>query len=424
MSQKHHQIIVIGGGTGGIMTAAQLQRKSKTKLDIAIIEPSEMHIYQPALTLVGAGSFSLDATKRKEERYIPKGVEWIKDKASALNPDKNEVSTEKNGDCTYDYLVLAPGLLYNLGLVEGLKEAMGKNDVCSNYIDPEYTWKTVQKFKGGTALYTQPTTPIKCGGAPQKAMYMGEDYFRKNRELRKKSNVIYAFPGTVVFGVEVFKNRLLEIADERNLILKHRHELYKVDGEKKIAYFQLAEGLDYDDLTRNDPENKSGVIREGNDVQIPYDMLHLAPPHEVPAFIRNSKLAVQDGPMKGFTNVDKYTLQNPDYPNVFGLGDSSCLPTAKTGAAIRKQSPVLVDHLLAQMNKEKSELAYNGYSSCPIVTGYGKMLLCEFDYDNNRDSDPILSKMMDTTKDSWFMWILKKFGLPFLYWNLMLKGKM
>ncbi len=425
MKKSHFQVIIIGGGTGGIMTAAQLKRKSRTKLDIAIFEPSPTHIYQPAYTLVGAGTFEMEDTKRPEKKQIPAGVEWIQEKVVSLDADKNQISTEKSGDFTYDYLVLAPGVIINLDLVEGLREAMEKDNVCSNYIDPEKTWDVVQRFEGGNALYTQSTTAIKCGGAPQKAMYLGEDYFRKNPALRAKSNVIYAFPGSVIFGVEEFKKRLLTIVDERNLVLKHFHQLFKIDGDKQIAYYRYPEDKEYNALTRNDADNKVGAKLDAGVIAIHYDMMHLAPPMEPPAFIAQSKIAHKEGPHKGYANVDKHTMQSPEYPNVFGVGDAMGIPAAKTGAAIRKQTPVLVDHLLAEMDaNRKSEKVYNGYSSCPIVTGYGKMLLCEFDYDNKRDSDPILTKVFDTTKDSRSMWILKKYGLPYLYWNQMLKGRM
>jgi sulfide:quinone oxidoreductase len=425
MNKTHYQIMVVGGGTGGIMTASQLLRKSRYILDIGIIEPSETHIYQPAMTLVGAGAFKMAKTKRKEANQIPKGVKWIKDRVLSLDVDNNSLKTEASGDLTYDFLVLSPGISINLSLVEGLTEAMGKNDVCSNYIDPEYTWEVVQKFKGGNALYTQANTPIKCGGAPQKAMYLGEDYMRRDKVLREKTNVMYALPGSVIFGVPEFKKTLLEIVDERNLIVKYSHRLFKVDGEKKIAYYRFPEGKNYDELTHNDPENKVNAQMKDGVIEIEYDMMHLGPPMEAPEFIAKSKIAHTEGPFKGFANVNKFTMQCEAYPNVFGLGDGMGIPASKTGAAIRKQTPVLVDHLLAEIDaSKKAVMVYNGYSSCPIVTGYGQMLLAEFDYDNNRDSDPILTKFFDTTKSSWPMWILKKYGLPFLYWTQMMKGKM
>ena len=424
MTNRHHQIVIVGGGTGGIMTAAHLLRKSKEKLDIAIVEPSETHSYQPAWTLVGAGTYSMQKTRRPEIKQIPKECTWIKDYVEAVDPDKNTITLNDGAELTYDYLVLAPGVINKLDLIEGLEEALKTDVVCSNYIDPEKTWEVVQNFKGGNALFTQGTTPIKCGGAPQKTMYLSEDHWRKNKELRNKTNVVYAFPGTVIFGVEEFKKTLLQVVDSRDMILKHKHRLFKIDGEKQIAYYRYPENSNYDELTRNDKNNNLGAKLKDGIIEIKYDMLHLAPPMVPPSFISESKLAIKEGGLKGYCKVDKNTLRSPDYSKVFGLGDAMGIPAAKTGAAIRKQVPVLIDHLLAEMKQEESSASYDGYSSCPIITGYGKMLLCEFNYKKERDSDPILSKFFDTTKDSWPMWLLKKYGLPYLYWNQMLKGRM
>ena len=149
-------------------------------------------------------------------------------------------------------------------------------------------------------------------------------------------------------------------------------------------------------------------------------MIHLAPPQSAPDFIKHSKLAGEGG----WIDVDKFTLRHNRYENVFALGDAASLPTAKTGAAVRKQAPVVVENLLHLMHKDGAAMKeYHGYSSCPVVTGYGKMVLAEFDYDNKRDSDPMISTFVDTSKEQYSMWLLKKYGLPFLYWNLMRKGR-
>jgi sulfide:quinone oxidoreductase len=174
---KHHQIIIIGGGTGGIMVAAQMLKKNN-KLDIALLESADTHYYQSAWTLVGANTYNYNKTKRSMGSVMPEGVKWIKEFASGFDPEKNIVNL-KNGD-SYSYLVVSPGLKIDTSMVEGLTEAIDKGVVCSNYTDPEHTWKVLQNFKGGTALFTQSTTPIKCGGAPQKIMYLADDYFMKS----------------------------------------------------------------------------------------------------------------------------------------------------------------------------------------------------------------------------------------------------
>jgi sulfide:quinone oxidoreductase len=418
---KHYQILIIGGGTAGITIAAQLKRKDSA-LQIAIIEPSTKHYYQPAWTLVGAGAFDFKETERNEADYIPKGVDWIKDKATGIDPDLNQVSTATNGIFTYDFLIPVPGLVMAPELLPGLTEAMDKGVVCSNYTDPEHTWEVLKNFKGGNAVFTQPTTPIKCGGAPQKIMYMAEEYFRKSG-VRDKTNVLFATPGTVIFGVPEFAKTLNKIINDRNIIFKPFYAPVKIDAEKQEIYFQYSK-----------PGESNCTIMEGNplgeeiigatEIKVKYDMLHIAPPQMAPKFIQESKVSIQEGPGKGWIDVDIHTMQHKRYPNIFSIGDVASLPTAKTGAAIRKQAPVLVENLLNLIKSGKvGAESYNGYSSCPIVTGYSKMLLCEFKYDNIKDSDPLISTFVDTTKEQYSMWLLKKYGLPFMYWNLMLRGK-
>ena len=420
---ENYQVLIIGGGTAGIMVAAQLKNKDK-KLKIGIIEPSEKHKYQAAWTLVGAGDFKMEDTIRNEKDYIPNGVDWIKEYATNIDPEQNQVEIATGLKYSYDYLVVAPGLVMDLEVLPGLKESLGKGVVCSNYTDPEHTWEVLKNFKGGNAVFTQPATPIKCGGAPQKIMYLAEDYLRK-KGLRKDSNVIYATPGSVIFGVPEFAKTLNNIINERDIIFKPFYTPTKIDANKKQIHFSYNTKGDKSGCIGTDKNITGEEFTGESEIVMPFEMLHLAPPQAAPKFIRDSKIAHQDGPSKGWVNVDANTLQHNVYPNIFSLGDVAALPTAKTGAAIRKQTPVVVENLyhLIQNNKLSSS-QYEGYSSCPLITGYGKMVLAEFKYNNVRDSDPLISTFVDTTKEQYSMWLLKKYGLPFLYWNVMLKGKM
>lgn len=418
--EKHFQILIIGGGTGGIMVAAQLKNR-QPDLSIAIIEPSEKHYYQPAFTLVGAGTYKMQDTIREEASLIPSGVEWIKDKATMLRPEVNKVETEKYGSIGYDYLIVAAGLVYDFSLIAGLEEALAKGVVCSNYLDPEYTWKCLQDFRGGNAIFTQPTTPIKCGGAPQKIMYLAADYF-KRKGLDKKTSVVFATPGSVIFGVKVIAETLMKVIHRYNIHFKPFYAPVKIDPDKKIAYFQNIA-----------PDENKRVVNEGNVlgekiqgqsvIEIPFDFLHLAPPQVAPELVRKSGLCNE----AGWLNVDINSLQHKTYPNIFGLGDVAALPTAKTGAAIRKQAPVVVDNILKLLaHKPADNKSYDGYSSCPLVTGYGKMTLAEFNYKNKFTPDPMLKFMLvfNSYKEHWRLWLLKKYMLPYMYWNKMMKGKM
>jgi sulfide:quinone oxidoreductase len=444
MGNKKHQIVIVGGGTGGVMVAAQLKR-AKSSLDIAIIDPTDTHVYQPANTLVGAGLMDYQDTLKPEKKLIPSGVTWIKEKVADIQPDKNEIILANNEIISYDYIVVAAGIQINLDGIKGLKEAYGKNGVCSNYIDPQYTWEVMRKFKGGNALFTQPITPIKCPGAPQKIMYLMGDYVDQH-DIQDDTNIIFATPGTMIFGVQPFKDELEKYLKKYNIKQRYGYKLVEIDGDKKEAYYERLELPDGGDkYVVNDERNaagcmghiwEDGVQREVQEVNatfqmekngtryaIKYDMLHLAPPQSAPTWFQKTKLANPNGPNKGWMAVDKNSLQSTLYKNAFGAGDVTDLPTARTGAAIRKQAPVIVNNIISLINgKTASNKNYTGYSSCPLVVAPNKMLLAEFGYNGVRMSDPILSKFFDTGKASYPMWILKRYGLPFMYWNMMMKG--
>lgn len=396
----HFNILIIGGGNAGISVAAGLLRRDQ-QLEIGIIEPSDKHYYQPAWTLVGGGTFDISKTVRPEASVIPEGVKWIKAAATAIHPESNLVDTSNGNNYSYDYLVVAPGIQLNWKDVEGLEEALGKYNVTSNYSyqTASYTFECIQKMQPGmTAIFTSPSTALKCGGAPQKITYLAADYFRRNG-LQGKVKVDFSTAGKVIFGIKKYADQLNKVIRKYNIETNFRHDLVKINGATKQATFKVtaADGTE------------SCVTKD-------FDMIHVTPPQSAPDFIKNSPLANA----QGWVDVDQYTLQHKRYRNIFGLGDATSTPNAKTGAAVRKQSPVVIANLLSQMSGQPLIAKYNGYGSCPIITGYGKLILAEFDYDNT----PKETFPFDQSKPRWSMWILKKYILPWLYWNKILKGKM
>ena len=398
--QTHHQIVIIGGGNAGISVAAKLFKKNPA-LDIAIFEPSEKHYYQPAWTLVGGGIFNINDTIRDESSVMPSKAKWIKDAVASFEPDQNRLSTKEGNTYTYDYLVVAPGIQLNWHLVKGLPETLGKNNVTSNYsfdLAP-YTFECIKAMQPGmTAMFTSPSTALKCGGAPQKITYLAADFYRKHK-LMGKVKVEFCTAGKVIFGIKKYAVQLQKVADNLQVQMNYRHDLIAVNGPNKMATFKVTDD--------------NGNVTE---VKKSFDMLHVTPPQSAPDFIAKSPLAND----KGWVDIDKYSLQHIRYKNIFGIGDATSTPNGKTGAAVRKQAPVLVQNLLSLMNNKELVAKYNGYSSCPIVVGYGKLILAEFDYDNiPKETFPF-----DQSKPRWTMWILKKYILPWLYWNKILKGSM
>jgi sulfide:quinone oxidoreductase len=388
-------ILIIGGGTAGLTVASQLAKKIPAG-QIAVIEPSDKHYYQPLWTLVGAGIFDKQRSEREEADYIPKGVQWLRDAVIGFDPENNRLSTRDGKTLTYDWLVVAPGIQIDWTKIPGLAESLGRKQVCSNYSyqHVDYTWETIRNFKRGTALFTHPATAIKCGGAPQKIMYLAEDWFRR-AGCRDQVRVQFATALPTMFSVEKYCKTLDKHVAEHGIEAHFRHNLVSLDPDKKEATF---ENLD----------TKETKV-------FPYDMIHVSPPMSAPDFLKTSTLGNADG----WVEVDKDTLRHVRYPHIFGIGDASSLPTSKTGAAVRKQAPVLVTNLLAAMNNKPLQAKYNGYTACPIPTARGRLVLAEFDY----SLQPHETFPFDQSKERYSMYLFKKWLLPAFYWHLMLKGR-
>lgn len=392
------RVLVVGGGTGGCALTAKLSRKYK-KTDLIVLEPSEDHYYQPLFTLVGAGVEKIQDTRKKERDILPSNCTWIQDEAYHFDLKKNLVISKNNHQIEYDYLVVATGIIPRYenipGLVEGLDNH--KSGVCSIY-SPKYVsqvFPIIEGVESGNAIFTFPNSPIKCPGAPQKICYLTEDYLRQHKK-RSKVNVIYNTSLPVIFGVKRYANALWKICKERNIQVNTRTNLVSINLENKSATF---ENLD------NPQEKKI----------IPFSMLHVTPPMSTSEAVSENKDLTNDA---GFVEVDKSTLQHVRYPNVFAIGDCSSSPNSKTAAAAAAQTEVVFENLEAVMSKKPLPLVYDGYASCPLVTGYDKCILAEFDY----SLTPLETFPFHQDVERRSMYILKKDVIPTLYWNFMMNG--
>lgn len=396
--KDHYEILVIGGGTGGLSVAARLRDRPGPP-EVAVLEPSEKHYYQPLWTLVGGGVFPREDSMRDEGEFIPAGVEWIREGAAAVDPEHNEVTTTAGRAIAYDFLVVAPGMQLDWEKIPGLPESVGRpgTGVVSNYSyeTVSATWEAIRAFRGGAAVFTEPKTPVKCGGAPQKIMYLAEDAFRR-AGVRERSTVRFFNAKPTLFTSPYYTPMLARLCRERGMEVNLEHELRELRPDTREAVFR--------------------DLPAGEDVVVRYDLIHVTPPMSAPDFVKASPLAGADG----WVDVDRHTLRHVRYPNVFALGDASSLPTSKTGAAIRKQAPVLVANLLAAREGRPLEAVYDGYTSCPVVTGYGKLILAEFDY----SKQPTESFPFDQSRERYSMYALKAYALPRMYWHGMLRGRM
>jgi sulfide:quinone oxidoreductase len=398
-SAKIYDVVIVGGGSAGIATAASLLKRNQ-KLSVAVIEPSEDHYYQPGWTMVGAGVFSAEFTKRTEKSVMPKAVDWIKKAASGFAPEDNKVLLADGSSVAYRVLVACPGIKLDWEAIDGLTETLGQNGVTSNYrydLAP-YTNRLVKDFKQGRALFTQPPMPIKCAGAPQKSMYLSCSGWERAGVL-KDIDVQFHNSGAVLFGVAAYVPALMEYIERYDAHLNFESKLVAIDGPAKIATFEQKRG---DIVTRVDEK---------------FDMIHVVPPQVAPDFVRNSPLAAASG----FIEVNEATLQHVRYPNVFALGDACSASNAKTMAAARKQAPVVAVNVLAALEGKPPVADYDGYGSCPLTVERGKIVLAEFGY-GGKLLPSFPNWLIDGTRPSRLSWLLKDTILPPIYWHGMLKG--
>lgn len=392
------RVVVIGGGSAGISVISSLKKRLR-HASFTVIEPEEYHYYQPAWTLVGGGIFDINKTKRPMHTVIPSGVEWCKDKVSRVMPAEKYVLTEKGKTITYDFLIVASGLVLRWDEILGLEETLGKNGVTSNYhFDlAEYTWHLVKELRQGKVIFSQPLLPIKCAGAPQKALYLSCDHWRRIGVLQH-IEVSFCLAGKAIFGVTKYVPPLQQYLEKYQATVNFSYNLTRVDGAHRLATFSVS--------------NEAG---DHGEVTLPFDILHVVPPQSAPAFIKDSDLSDS----AGWCDVNKYTLQHNRWPDIFAAGDCCSTPNAKTAAAARKQVVVVAENITALIRGKHLVSRYDGYGSCPLTVERGKVILAEFGYDGKLlPTVPFINSAQPRR----LAWWLKTWFLPRFYWAGMLRG--
>lgn len=430
-SDAKGKIVIVGGGSGGVMAAVRLNR-ALSNPDITIIAPNEVHIYQPGQVFVAAGEMTTEDLLKDNKELIPDDITWVKDEVKTFDADNNKVVTRSGEEIAYDYLVVATGLQYHYEWIKGLSVAdIGKNGISSVYLNnPEagtadggsitHEWfkdlhKASKDGKNPKVICTQPATPIKCGGAPQKILYLSDDYLKLDG---LSADFTFATNGSKLFGLESVNKTLVEDVQPYygNITNKFKHNLVGIDVDKKLATFEHKYEIqgEYDeDLEEFD------VIKKTDLVEMSYDFIHIVPPMSASDAVVNSKLGWQKGSGKGWLEVDKETLQHRRYKNVFGIGDVCGVPKGKTGGSARHHAPIMVSNLIAQMESKELKEKFDGYTVCPLKTRYGKIIMAEFDYKGEAPSFPIA-----VGEERWAWWAFDLYMLKPMYWHLMMKGLM
>ena len=392
-------IAIVGAGAGGLAAAASLL-KQNPKLSISVFDPADEHFYQPGWTLVGSGMMPQEKTVRRMDSVIPKKVSWVQEAVTEFHPDSDFITLANGDDVTYKALIVAPGLKVDYDAIPGLQDTLGQNGVSCNYrydLAP-YSWECIKNLKSGKAIFTQPPMPIKCAGAPQKALYLAADYWREQGCLNA-IDIQFRNAGAVLFGVSEFVPVLNSYVERYGAKLKFNSNLIHVDGPNQLATFQVTDA--------------DGNVSE---VEESFDYLHAVPPQTSPDFIKNSPLSNE----AGWLDVSQETLQHTKYPNIFGLGDVISAPNAKTAAAVRKQAPVVARNIKQYLDHDTPDHQYDGYGSCPLTVERGKVVMAEFGYGGKLL--PTI-KGLDPTVPRSIWWAVKAKYLVPMYFDLMLKGR-
>ncbi len=409
-SDAKGKVVIVGGGAAGLDIAARLNRRLASP-DITLIDPAEIHYYQPGFTMLAAGEFSANSIHRPQASLIPDGVRWICESVASVEPERNRLSTASGAAVDYDFLVLAPGLEMHFDAIEGIsRDRLGEGNVhcIYDFEGARRCWEAVQRLSttGGRAIFTDTWTKLKCGGAPKKINMIAEHYCRRRGTRDRVDFQFYSASGEL-FEVQPFRKRLEDIYAVRSIGLTVNHRVKSVDTEARRVTFE---------------KRVAGTEAAGGEtITRDFDFLHIVPPMSAPKFVLESSLAFDEATGKNadWVPADKSTLVHQRFKNVFVAGDVAGLPTSKTSAAIRMQAPVLVENLIAAMEGRRMAAQYDGYTACPFVTEYGKVLMAEFDY--SKKPKPTLP-LLDPGREHRAGWILKRHVLKPMYFELMVRG--
>jgi sulfide:quinone oxidoreductase len=398
------RIVIVGGGAAGLTAASRLAALLE-KATITLIDGRKEHLYQPGFTLVAGGikpqAYVVSATRD----YVPAGVQWIDEAAAEIDPEGNKVLTASGKAVPYDFLIVATGLELNYGAIAGMDTArIGENGLGSIYHSPSAaaaTWQALSRFAdtGGVGVFGRPLGEMKCAGAPLKYTFISDDHLRR-RGNRGKAELHYMAQGKTLFGVPIVAEKVRMLFQDRGVKVRQEHVLTAIDLERRIATYITP----------------IGTAEQG------YDFINVVPPMRAPAVVRNSPLPWAEGVFAadGWMEVERDTLRHKRYPNVFGVGDIAGVPKGKTAASVKWQVPVALSHLVGDITGKASTEAYNGYTSCPLITRLGQAMLIEFDYQDNL----IMSfpGVVAPLEELWISWVMKTMALKPTYMS-MLRGR-
>lgn len=396
---RHHHVIVIGGGNGGLSVAGRLRRMGIR--DIAVVEPREHHLYKPLFSHIAGGTAPASMAVRNQGDVTPKGVAWIKDAVTHLDPDASSIVLASGALLTYDHVIVSPGIQNDWDSIPGLRAAMASPSGASNY-EFELAIKAsalLRDLRRGTVVFSQPAGPASCAAAAQKPMYLACDYWRATGVLGQ-IRVIMIVPDDTVFGIPEIDRELGRKIDQYGIELRTRSSIVEVDAADRVATI----------VRSGDPEPE----------RVPYDALLVEPPQSAPGWLARSGLAAPDAD-GGFVEVDPETLRHVRYENVWSLGDAAATTNSKSGGALRTQTLTLARNLRDVLRGRAPAARYNGYSVSPFTVSRSTVVFAEFD--DHYKMKPTVPFWKGLARERRLTWILDRHILPWVYWNMILQGR-
>jgi len=407
-SHKKVKIVIVGAGSGGMMSAARL-RRSAPNAEIVIVAPNKTHLYQSGQTFVAFDLYQQFENERTTAELLPDNVKWLEEYVTSFHPQNNTIQTSKSGTLSYDFLVVALGVEYDYESIEGLDASMiGKNGIASVYFNDtrvgdaqggEITKSWLREIKRATSkgsvnvLCTEPETPIKGVGTSLDILFLANDRF-KNENIKFS----LAQPTKRLLPSEHFHPIIAkQMKKSKNITPLYSHTLTALDAKNKKATF----------------------VKDGKKVVLSYDFIHVVPPMRPAKVLQNSSLAIQAGKHKGYLDIDAKTLQHKKYKNVFGVGDILGIELGKTGGSAQKQAVVLQDNIAAAIEKKKLPALYDGYTVAPVKTEFGKIILAEFN-----EKGPLPTFWLNPDKPRWIWWEMDLHVVKTAYFSLMMRGMM
>lgn len=387
-------VLIIGGGNAGISAAARLLRKGVRS--VGVIEPQSVHTYRPLLSYVGGGQATMRSAERTQRSVTPRGCTWIRDSAVEVDAADHTVRCAGGTSHRYRDLVIGAGLVPDHDALPGIDAALDTPSVASNYLDQaEKTWALVRESTAGHAVFTVPRPPVSCTGTTIKPLFLAAAHWRRTRRL----------PGMTI-SLIVDRPHLLGVAD----LDARLHDLL---GELGVRV-ELGAAV----TALHAPEQKVSVTRADTSTeQLSYDMLHLVPPFRGPRWVTDSGLS---GRGDGLVDVDPATFRHRTHADVWAVGDCASVDSDPSGGALRRQVAILVDNILA--SRRGGELQqYDGYTVAPVATDAHRLIAAEF---NRSGMVSALPSWLDPLKPRRTAWAFDRFGLPQIYWKLILEGRL